>query len=149
MFIVDDVESLKETLKRIKKSPLSARSISLEKDLMEAAFWARRLLENINKLNFKQYGHTLDTKIHAISATEKIKGKFVSTQNRNISFRYLCSKMVHVVKFDLREDAQYWLDITNERGENFQVFYRDFIKGLESLGTLKETGSLGTMRLGR
>ena len=41
--------------------------------------------------------------------------------------------MVHVVRFDLREDGQHWLDVTNERGENFQVFYRDFISGLKSL----------------
>ena len=133
MFIVDDVNSLKEKLQQIKESLLTSQSISLETALMEAAFGARRLLENINKLDFEQYEYTLETRIHAISVTEKIKGEFVRKQNKNISLRHFCSKMVHVVKFDLREDGQHWLDVTNERGENFQVFYRDFITGLNSL----------------
>ncbi len=133
MYIVDDVNSLKEKLEQIEELPLAPQSISLETALVEAAFVARRLLENINKLDFYQYKYTLGKRIDAISVTQKINGEFVCKQNKNISLRHFCSKMIHVVKFDLREDGQHWLDVTNERGENFQVFYRDFIIGLKSL----------------
>ena len=127
---------------------MTPQSISLEAALMDAAFWARRLLENINKLDFCQYKYTLETRIHAISVTEKVNGKFVNKQNKNISLRHLCSKLVHGVKFDLREDGQHWLDVTTDRGENFQVFYRDFITRLESLVLSKRLVVLALCDLG-
>ena len=133
MFIVDDVNSLKEKLQLIKESHLTSHSISLETALMDVAYTARRLLENINELDFEQYEYTLETRIHAISVTEKTSGELVCKQNKYISLRHFCSKLVHVVKFDLRDDGQHLLDVTTNRDENFQVFYRDFITGLNSL----------------
>lgn len=137
MFVVDDVNSLKGKLDQIKKSPLSDQSISLEKDLIEAASWARRLLENVEKVNFKQYGYTLKTSVRAISITKNPdnlkEDEVIYERDRNISLRDFCSAMVHLVAFNFRNDDRHWLDVTNARGENYQLVLEDFISRLESL----------------
>ena len=108
---------------------------AIEKDIIAVAIAARGLLEAIEDVNFKKYGHTLRTNIRAIKPACPGSSEMVYESDKCISLKKFCDAIVHLRQFTFnpREDCRDWLDVVNDRRNKYQVFYADFISGLRSL----------------
>ena len=140
MRIVSEMGFLKQDLARIDHviqiyQHQSMDREAIEKEIIEVAIVARGLLEAIEKVNFKKYGHTLRTNIRAIKPACPGSSEMVYERNKCISLKTFCDAIVHLSKFTFnpREDCRHWLDVVNDHRNKYQVFYADFISGLRSL----------------
>lgn len=108
---------------------------AIEKGIIDLARDARGLLEAIETVNFKKYGHTLRTNIRAIQPASPGSSEMVYEREKCISLKNFCAAIVHLRQFTFNPggDRNHWLDVVNDRRDNYQVFYADFISRLKSL----------------
>lgn len=126
------VDQIDQTTKDVKWTPVSV-------DVIETAFWARSVLDIIEKVEFHRYGHSLKTTIrttHSISDPDHPgSAKAVYEQNKNVSLKELLGFIIHFryFAFNRHADGNHCLDVMSDRNVRQQVYYSDFTVALRSL----------------
>ena len=122
MKLIDEIEILREKIHQIDKLPnqqccLQSRLGYIH--LIEAAFWARNILEIINCFDFNKYGHSLKRTICTICPVPDPnypgRDKAVYERNKHISFKKLLGTMVHFryLELNLYADGRNCLYVKN------------------------------------
>ena len=110
-----------------------------EADIIEAAFWARSVLEIIEDVEFCEYGHSLARSIRTTRSVDDPEhpgsAKAVYEHNRHISLKNLLEFIIHFryFAFNRHADGNHCLDEMSDRNVRLQVYYYDFTTALRSL----------------
>ena len=136
MYVVDDVNLLNSELDTLENFAQDASQQLKEEKIVSTARNAKSLVEVIDNIDFKQYGHTLKKNIRIVRVVNgrSEDSEVIYKEKKSIALRRFCNAMVHMYEFTFnrRMDGKHWLEVTNRYGERYQVFYSDFISGLRS-----------------
>ncbi|MCY3859044.1 MAG: hypothetical protein OXG25_09055 [Gammaproteobacteria bacterium] len=126
-------------MNRIDQLTKGAQWKPAEVDIIEAAFWARSVLEIIENVEFQRYGHQIETTIrttHSVNDPVHLgNAKAVYTHNQNISFKQLLGVIIHFryFSFDRFANGNNCLAVMSDRNVIQQVYYSDFTSALRTL----------------
>ena len=148
MRFVDEIGILRRKVHRIDQLTQGPQWEPSEVDIIEAAFWARSVLDIIKNVEFSSYGHSLKTTIRTTRSVDDPdhpgSGKAVYEHNRNISLNDLLGFIIHFRYFayNRHADGNHCLDVMSDRNVRQQVYYSDFTVALRSLVLTKRLVAL-------
>ncbi len=148
MRFIDQVGVLRSKVQRVDQLAQGPQWEPLEVDIIEAAFWARSVLDIIKDVKFHRYGHKLRTTIrttHSVNDPDHPgTAKVAYEHNRNISLYDLLGFIVHFRYFTFTRhvDGHHCLDVMSDRNVRQQVFYSDFTAALRSIVLSKKLVAL-------
>ena len=154
MRFIDEIGILRRKVHLIDQLTQGPQWEPSEVDIIEAAFWARSVLDIIKNVEFNRYGHSLKTTIRTTRSVDDPdhpgSAKAVYEHNRNISLNDLLGFIIHFRYFaySRHADGNHCLDVMSDRNVRQQVYYSDFTAALRSLVLSKETGGPGNLRNG-
>ena len=139
MRFIDEIEILRRKVHQIDQLTQDPQWIPAEADIIEAAFWARSVLDIIKNVEFNRYGHSLRTTIRTTRSVSDPdhpgSAKAVYEHNRNISLNDLLGFIIHFRYFALNRhaDGNHSLEVMSDRNVMQRVYYVDFTTALRSL----------------
>ena len=139
MRFYDAIRVLKNKVDLIDQTTQTCKWTPVSVDVIETAFWARSVLEIIEKVKFRKYGHSLKTTIRATHSIPDPdhpgSAKAVYEQNKNISLMAMLGFVIHFryFAFNRYADGNHCLDVMSDRNVRQQVYYSDFTAALRSL----------------
>ena len=103
--------------------------------IIETAFWARAVLEIIEGLDFKQYGHNLWLNVRLADNERPDRSKIVYVKSENITLDRLLGIIIHqrYFSFHFEPSGNHLLDVVSDKSNRIYVYYADFINAIESL----------------
>ena len=115
---------------------------------VEAAFWARLVLEIIERVEFDRYGYSLKLAVNLIPDSDNSAGsanaRNINNHKQTVQLKKLLGFIIHYRYFALNRNAKggFVLDVVSDRNTRLHVCYSDFIKALRSLVLSKRLAML-------
>ena len=139
MRLIDEIEVLQSKLDLVDNPNWHPTSRPSPNAIIETAFWARSVLEVIESVDFRRYGHNLKTNVRTVYNLEDPEhpgsAKAVYGHNKNILLKDLLGVIIHFryFSFALHADGNHCLDVMSDRHVLWSVYYADFVSAVRSL----------------